>query len=186
MHTQAKYLNFTVDEYLNLESQSVIRYEYIAGQVYPMLGDSEKLKIITGNLLTRLRTHLNGTECRVCSSDIKLRIEPLDIFYYPELSVTCDTQDRDKLVKRRPRLIVEVLSPITERIDRNEKFMNYKQLESLQEYVLVSQSEMKVDIYRKYNKEHWFVENLKSEDILKLSSVGLKMAIAEIYEDIEL
>ena len=80
---------------------------------------------------------------------------------------------------------MEVISPETERIHRNEKLMNYQQIESLQEYVLVYQSEPKVDSYRKYNHKTWFVEQFIRTDVMKLSSVGLEMAIAEIYEDVE-
>jgi Uma2 family endonuclease len=185
MHTHAKFFNMTVEEYLKLDLQSVIRYEYIDGQVYPMLGDSEKLRIITSNLLIKLRSHVGGSECRVCSSDVKLRIESLNIFYHPEISVTCDPQDRDKLFKTRPRLIIEVISPSTERLDRIEKQINYRQLKSLQEYVLVSESEIKVDVYRKYNQENWVLQTLSAGDILVLTSVDLQINVLEIYEDID-
>lgn len=185
MYTQAKGLYLSVDEYLQLELESVVPHEYIGGQVYPTLTSGEKSKIISGNILTRLRIHLLGTNCRVFSSDMKVKIETLDIFYHPDVVVTSDPLDRDKSFKTRPSLIVEVISPATERMHRHEKLMNYQQLESLQEYVLVDESERKVDIYRKYNHKTWFVEQFITTDIMKLSSVGLEMPIAEIYEDIE-
>ncbi len=185
MYTQAKLLHLTVDEYLQLELESVVHHEYIAGQVYPTVAGSQNSKIISGNILTRLRTHLLGTSCRVFSSDMKVKIEALDVFYHPAIFVTCDPGDREKLFKTYPSLIVEVISPETERIHRNEKLMNYQQIESLQEYVLVYQSEPKVDSYRKYNHKTWFVEQFIRTDVMKLSSVGLEMAIAEIYEDVE-
>lgn len=185
MYTKAQILHLTVEEYLQLELESVAHHEYIAGQVYATVANSENSKIITGNILTRLRTHLLGTSCRVFSSDMKVKIEALDVFYHPDVCVTCDPLDREKLFKINPCLIVEVISPETERIHRNEKLLNYQQIKSLQEYVLISESEKKVDIYRKYNHQTWFLEQYFTTDIIKLSSVGLEMAIAEIYEDIE-
>ncbi len=185
MYTQRKFLNLSVDEYLQFEVQSQIRHEYIAGQVYAMEVGTDNCRIIVGNILTRLRTHLLGTNYRVFSSEMKVKIDNLDIFYYPDISITCDSQDRDKFFKTRPCLIVELFSPATERMHRHEKLMNYRQLQSLQEYVLVSQSEMKLDIYRKYNQQKWLLEQLEETDTMKLSSVGLEMAITEIYEDVE-
>ncbi len=116
---------------------------------------------------------------------MKVKIEPLDVFYHPDICVTCDPSDREKLFKVNPCLIVEIIYPETERIHRNEKLMNYQQIKNLEEYVLISESEQKVDIYRKYNHQTWFLEELFTTDIMKLSSVGLEMAIAEVYEDVE-
>ena len=185
MYNQAKIFYLTVEEYLQLELESLVHYEYIAGQVYAIVTNTENRKIISGNILARLRGHLLGKSCRVFSSDMKVKIEALDVFYHPDISVTSDPSDREKYFKTAPCLIVEIISPETERIHRNEKLMNYQQLKSLQEYVLVYQSEIKVDIYRKYNHKTWFLEQFLTTDTMKLSSVGLEMAIAEIYEDVE-
>lgn len=185
MYSQAQFLNLTVDEYFRLELESIVRHEYIDGQIYPMLGISDKSRIITENIFNLIRSQLYGSDFRVFSSEMKLRIEPLNIFYYPEILVTSDSQDREKLFKSRPCLIVEVISPTTERIDRNEKLVNYRALESLQEYVLVSQSEIKIDIYRKYNQASWFVESITDKRVIKFNSIGLSVSMEEIYEDVE-
>ncbi|MCP6760789.1 MAG: Uma2 family endonuclease [Fischerella sp. CENA71] len=186
MYTHTKFLNVSVDEYLQFELESRIRYEYLAGQVYPMREDSEQCKVITSNILLRLRTHLLGTDYRTYSSEMKIRIDDLDIFYYPHISVTCNPQDREKLYKHQPCLIMEVFSSATERIHRNEKLLNYRWLNSLQEYVLVSESEIKVEVYRKNKQNNWLVEELQAEDNLKLASVDLEIAIADIYEDVKI
>ncbi|WP_026733749.1 Uma2 family endonuclease [Fischerella sp. PCC 9605] len=186
MYNQARFLNLSVDEYLKLELESFARHEYIAGQVYPILGETQVEKIITENIFTRLRTHLYSTDFRIFSSTMKLKIEPLNIFYYPDIFVIANQQDRGKFFKTQPCLIVEVISPITERIDRNEKLMNYRHIDSLHEYVLVYKSQIRVDIYRKNNQNNWFLEVLKSpRDFIKFSSVDLTMLIAESYEDVE-
>jgi len=185
MYSQAKFTDSTIDEYLQFDLESIVRHEYIGGQVYPVLKDSHNLKIIAENLFARLRTQLYGTDCQVFTSDMKIRIESINAFYYPEVSVVRDYEDRELYYKTRPCLIAEVISPITERIDRNEKLFNYRQLSSLQEYILVHQSEMKVEIYRKIYHNNWLMQILTEDNILKLQSVDIEITMAEIYEDIE-
>ena len=185
MYTQPKYVDSTIDEYLQYDLESLVRYEYIAGQLYPLLGESHNLKIIAENLFARLRTQLYGTDCHVFSSDMKVRIESMNAFYYPEVSVVKDSQDREIYFKTRPCLIAEVISPITERIDRNEKLFNYRQIPSLQEYILVHQSEAKIEVYRKVYQNNWLLETLTKDSILKLQSVNVEITMAEIYEDVE-
>ncbi|NEP45491.1 MAG: Uma2 family endonuclease [Okeania sp. SIO2H7] len=186
MSTQLKPLNLTVSEYLQLELKSEIRHEYIAGEVYAMAGASEEHDLICGNIYVKLHQHLQGSGCRVFSSNMKVKIEELDIFYYPDISVTCDSQDREKYFKKYPCLLVEVLSAATKRIDRHEKLVNYSEINSLQEYVLVSQDRIKVDIYRKDESGNWNLTSLGETDVLNLESVGLKMTVAEIYEDVDI
>ena len=135
MYSQAKFVGSTIDEYLQFDLESILRHEYIAGQVYPVIKDSNNLKIIAENLFARLRTQLHGTESRVFSSKMKIRIESINAFYYPEVSVVRNSQDREAYFKTSPCLIAEVISPITERIDRNEKLFNYRLLPSLLEYL---------------------------------------------------
>ena len=185
MYSQPKYVDSTIDEYLQFDLESLVRYEYIAGQVYPLLGESHNLKIIAENLFARLRTQLYGTDCHVFSYDMKVRIESMNAFYYPEVSVVKDFQGRETYFKSRPCLIAEVISPITERIDRNEKFFNYQQIPSLEEYILVHQSEMKVEIYRKAYQNNWLLETLTQDGILKLQSVNVEITMPEIYEDVD-
>ncbi len=185
MYSQPKYVDSTIDEYLQFDLESLVRYEYIAGQIYPVLGDSHNLKFIAENLFARLRTQLYGTDCQVFSSDMKVRIESMNAFYYPEVSVVKDSQDREIYFKSHPCLIAEVISPTTERIDRNEKLFNYRQIPSLQEYILVHQSEAKVEVYRKVYQNNWLLETLTQDSILKLHSVNIEITMAEIYEDVE-
>ena len=185
MYSQPKYIDSTIDEYLQFDLESLVRYEYLGGQVYPVIGDSHNLKIIAENLFARLRTQLYGTDCHVFSSDMKVRIESMNAFYYPEVSVVKDSHDKNLYFKSHPCLIAEVISPITERIDRNEKLFNYRQIPSLQEYILVDQSEMKVEIYRKVYRNNWLLEIVTGDSILKLQSVHLEITMAEIYEDVE-
>lgn len=149
-----------------------------------MAGGSEEHDLIAGNFYTRLRAHLRDSDCRVLSGNMKIHIGALDIFYYPDVSMTCDPADTERYFKERPKLLVEVLSPGTERIDRNEKLMNYRQLESLEEYVLVSQTAPRVEVYRRDGSGNWASEIIQADALLTLESVGLTMTMAEVYEEV--
>lgn len=175
----------TVDEYLKAEESSLIRHEYLAGQIFAMAGASEEHNLIAGNIYALLRPHLRGSDCRAFVSDmkVKVRVENVDIFYYPDLLVTCDSQDRERYFKTRPCLIVEVLSDITETTDKREKRINYQTLDSLQEYILISQDEVKIEVYRK-DEGNWSMQSLGKNDDLQLKLVGLNLTMAEIYEDV--
>ncbi|MEL6441689.1 MAG: Uma2 family endonuclease [Cyanobacteria bacterium J06621_8] len=176
----------TVEEYLKLEQDAEIRHEYLAGQIYAMAGASEAHNLIVGNIFALLRPHLRGTSCRAFFSDMKIKIktQQADIFYYPDLLVCCDPSDNKKYFKTNPILIMEVLSDSTEIIDRREKRINYQSLDSLQEYVLVSQDEIKVEVYRRDDQGNWTMETLNKDQELHLNSVGLTLTMKDIYEDV--
>jgi Uma2 family endonuclease len=184
MHLQVNF--FSIEEYLNLEETSEIRHEYVDGEIFAMAGASEEHNLIATNIIALLRPHLRGTPCRAFVSDMKVKIkaQKADIFYYPDLLVTCDPNDRERYFKTRPTLIVEVLSNSTKTIDKREKRLNYQTIESLQEYVLISQEEIKVQIYRKDAQGNWSLEILDKGNNLELKSVELTLTMADIYEDV--
>jgi len=173
------------DEYFEWEAKQEIRYEYINGDVFAMAGGTIAHSMVAANLISLLRPHLRGKNCRVLGSDAKVGISPSGEFFYPDLLVTCDDRDR-KSAKAvfYPKLIIEVLSPSTEASDRREKLVNYQSIESLQEYVLVSQDEIKVEVYRQDLQGDWTMEVLGSEDTLVLNSINLSLTMKDIYEDI--
>ena len=180
---------FTVEEYLELEQISDIRHEYFAGEVFAMAGSSKEHNIISGNVYSRLRSQLRGSSCNVFMSDMKVRINLANqnqtIFYYPDVIVSCDSEDQDRYFLNYPCLIIEVLSPSTETIDKREKLLNYRSLLSLKEYVLISQDEVKVEVYRQNEKGNWTIQILMNrDDKLHLDSVGLILEMTEIYEDV--
>ncbi len=171
-------------EYLEAENYSQIRHEYLNGQVFGMTGGSREHNAITLNIATQLRTRLRGSGCQVFASDMKVRVETDNVFYYPDVVVTCNSQDTEKFFLTKPCLIVEVLSPSTENIDRREKLLTYKKIEDLQEYVLVSQDEIEVELYRKDRDNNWIRYILGKDDAVILDSVNLQLTMTEIYEDV--
>lgn len=178
----------TVEEYLKLEQDAEIRHEYVAGQIYGMTGSSREHNLIAGNILALLRPHLRGSSCRAFVSDMKVEIQTssqrADFFYYPDVVVTCDPLDRERYFLTSPCLVIEILSPSTQATDKREKRINYQTISSLQEYVLVSQDEIKVEVYRRDKNNNWTVETLNKNDELQLDSVGLTLTMADIYEDV--
>ncbi|HLO84118.1 MAG TPA: Uma2 family endonuclease [Nostocaceae cyanobacterium] len=173
------------EEYLEAEKSSPIKHEYIQGQIYAMAGASDAHVTITANLVALLRNHIRGSGCRLYVADMKARIESLDIFYYPDVMVTCDQRDRDfEYFKCYPSLIIEVLSPSTEAFDRGDKFSDYQELDTLQEYVLVSQTRQRVDCFRRNSQGQWVLYSYRENQELQLTSVNFSCPLANVYEDV--
>ena len=182
----ARQPDLTYAEYLTYEQASLIKHEFMNGLAFAMAGASEDHNVIASNLVACIRPRLRGTSCRVFSSDMKLTIASANnATYYPDVMVVCDRSDNDPYVKQKPCLLVEVLSPSTALLDRREKLFNYQRLESLQEYVLVSQFEVKVELYRR-DRDGWLVQCLGVGDSLHLQSIDLAIALSDIYEDVSL
>ena len=176
----------SVEEYLEGELYRPIKHEYVAGRIFAMVGVSQAHNLITGNMYNALRAHLRDTPCRIFFVDMKVRIEKANSFYYPDLAVTCDPADTEEYYLTHPCLIVEVLSPSTEGIDRREKLMAYQRLESLQEYILVSQEKEMVEVYRKDEQGNWWLDTYTEKDEFRLESVDLPLTMDAVYEDVNL
>ncbi len=173
----------SIEEYLAGEMTSQIKHEYLAGQVYAMSDVSERHNLITGNFLVGLREKTRGGPCRVLVTEVKLRVEAADAFYYPDIMVCCDSADDDPYVKRSPTVIVEVLSRSTAAIDRREKLRAYRTLASLREYVLVDSNRRAIEVYRRKDNS-WWRDVLESGDALAIESLGLILSQDAIYEDV--
>ncbi|KOP25008.1 hypothetical protein AMR41_16400 [Hapalosiphon sp. MRB220] len=173
------------EEYLEKEKSSPIKHEYIQGQIYAMSGASDAHVTITANLVTLLRNHIRGSGCRIYVADMKTRIETLNTFYYPDIMVTCDQRDtKFEYFKCYPSLIIEVLSPSTEAFDRGDKFNDYQELETLQEYVLISQTRQRIDCFRRNSEDRWVLYSYRENQDLELTSVNFSCSVAEVYEDV--
>ncbi len=175
----------SVDDYLREERTSPVRHEYVAGAVYAMAGASEEHTTIAGNLHAALHAHLRGKSRKVFMVDMKLRLAagPKDAFYYPDVMVTCDPRDTDRYSKRFPKVVVEVLSPDTERIDCGEKFLAYTNVETLDEYVLIAQDRTEVTVFRR--STDWTAEILADKnDELVLTSIDFSIRLASVFEGV--
>lgn len=177
-----------IPEYLEGELQSDIRHEYVAGQVYAMAGAGEKHNRISLNVAFHLRAAARGKPCGVFISDMKVRVEQSDAFYYPDVMVACDPQDTESFYKRSPCLIVEVLSPSTEAVDRREKFFSYRSLPSLRHYLLVSQDQRRVEWHSRGEGGGWLFALLENTGTMEIPCEGLQavFSLDDIYEDVRL
>jgi len=173
----------SVEDYLAGEQDGDIRHEYIGGLVYAMAGAGSRHNIICRNLLVALDTHLRGGNCQVFFIDVKvrLRIADEDIFYYPDLMVTCDPRDTEEYFKRFPKVLIEVLSPATERTDRREKFSSYTQIESLEEYVLVAQDQVETTVFHRANNWRPEIANQPPQH-LNIPSLDFTLSLSAIYQ----
>jgi Uma2 family endonuclease len=180
-------VNFiTPDEYLTGEQLRSIRHEYIAGQVFAVAGASEKHSRISLNLAFHLRAATRGTQCGVFINDMKVHIATREIFYYPDVILTCDADDREPFYKTTPCFIAEVLSPSTELTDRREKLANYRALPSLRYYLLISQEQQMVELYQRSDADQWhysYYENT-GELYLECPPVQLHFMVDDLYEDV--
>ena len=169
-----------------MEEKSEIKHEYIDGYVYAMAGANDPHVTITGNTFAMIRSHLRGSGCRVYFSDMKTRIDSLNRFYYPDVVVTCDPRDtQSQNQKKYPKLIIEVLSKSTEGFDRGDKFADYQQLESLEEYVLVSTKRQRLDCFRRNQEGLWVLKSYSGEqDKFQLSSINFEGKFLDLYEDV--
>lgn len=181
--SENQYIN--PEKYLEFEAKSPIKHEYMDGEIYAMAGTTDTHNTIAGNLFVTIRSHLRGTGCRVYIGDVKARLEQCNRFYYPDLLVTCDPQDREtSTYKRFPKLIVEVLSDSTEAFDRGDKFNNYQTLDSLEEYVLVNTRHQRVEIFRRNGEGGWiFHSYTPNHTSFPLSSINLTVSFAELYDE---
>lgn len=186
MTVSKNYIYISPQEYLEGEKVSPIKHEYIRGEVYAMPGGSDAHVTISLNLATLLRNHVRGTGCRAYTSDMKVRIETANCFYYPDVMVTCDERDRTPDdFKRYPRLVVEVLSPSTEAFNRGGKFADYRTIETLQEYVLISQAQVNVECFRRNNEGRWVLYVYGAGEDVFLESINFSTPIDVLYEDVE-
>ncbi len=178
---------YTVAGYLALEQRSVVKHEYVDGEIYAMSGASRRHNLLVGNLFGRAwQTSTAGHGCQVFGSDMKVRIEARNSFYYPDVSACCDSDDRNDLYITRPCFIVEVLSPSTASVDRREKRLAYATLQSLREYVVVDPDCMRIDVYPGIGSP-WVSRMLdRPQDVLELSCLRLRLTLEEIYRGVEL
>ncbi|HEX8723295.1 MAG TPA: Uma2 family endonuclease [Pyrinomonadaceae bacterium] len=179
---------FTPEEYLALERPSEIRHEFLDGTVYAMAGESPAHSAICFNLAAALGVQLRGTNCRGFSPNMKVRAGDAGLYAYPDLAVACGEaffHDRHGDVLLNPTVIIEVLSRSTQTYDRGEKFERYKAIETLRDYVLVSQDRPLVEHFSLRQDGTWARAELRGDDAIALDSIACRVPLAEIYDRIE-
>jgi Uma2 family endonuclease len=177
-------------EYLDIERQSEVKSEYWYGEMFAMAGASEAHNLIVINVGAELRSQLKEKPCRVYPSDMRVRIPRKSSYKYPDVIVVCgkpEFEDEHRDILLNPTLIVEILSSSTEAYDRGAKFREYRTIETLQEYLLISQDKPLIERYvRQEQTPFWtFSEVAGLDERLELSAITCELALAEVYENVE-
>jgi Uma2 family endonuclease len=175
--------HMTLDEYMKFEEQSSYRCEYVNGVVHAMSGPSIAHVRITGELFVAFKAHLRGSPCEPFATDAKLliRSETDELVYYPDLVVACNREEWGKNYVCNPKLVIEVLSPSTKHIDRREKAMSYRRVDSVEEYVLFEQDKHQVIVHRR--AENWKPHMYTGpQAVAEFRCIGLSVPLAQIYE----
>jgi Uma2 family endonuclease len=168
-------------EYLQGELIAELRHEYIDGQVFAMAGASRNHQRLVGNLHTALNQYLANNQCEPFANELKVKVERC--FFYPDLVVVCDDVPGDDYYTEKPTLIVEVLSKSTRRMDKTTKLTAYKSIPGLQEYVLIEQEHVEIEIFRR--SQNWFAEHFFLGDTISFESIGLSIGVAELYHRVD-
>lgn len=178
----------SIEEYLAMEETAAEKHEYYGGEVSAMAGASTNHNRIVRNVLTSLDNFLRGKDCEVFPSDLKVHIEKNSLFSYPDISVVCgelETRNNRNDVIINPVVIMEVLSKKTVNYDRGEKFKLYRDIPSLQEYILISSAEYLIENFTKQSEPSWtFTEGKGLDNALQVQKIGFSVDAKEIYRDV--
>jgi Uma2 family endonuclease len=181
---QLRTQRMSVAEYLAREERSQVKHEYVDGEIYAMSGGSRRHHLLMGNLFWHARN--SAGDCQVFMAGMMLRIDARNSFYYPDVMACCDPGDDAERCVTAPCFVIEVLSPSTASVDRREKRLAYLTLKSLDEYVIVDQDRMRIDVYRG-ERGPWASQLLdQPDDVLELTCIGLRLPLEDVYAGVEL
>lgn len=176
----------TAEQFLVWEALQPEKHEYVAGELFAMVGARRVHVVIAGNCFALLKSHLRGTACRAFMSDMKLRVEAANAFYYPDVLVSCDPRDlaADQFMQY-PKVVIEVLSESTAAHDRGDKFAAYRQLPSLEEYALIDPDRRTIEVFRRMPDGNWLLAAAEAPQGLVLRSIDFVAPPDAVFEDVE-
>jgi len=175
-------LKLPVQDYLEGEKVTEIRHEYIDGEVFAMAGTSKRHDDIWFKLARKIADHLDGGPCKPHSHEIKVQIQKLNRYYYPDLAVVCTEDDESDYYITKPTLIVEILSPSTAGIDRREKMFAYQTIDSLQEYLMIDSETEFAELYRRRDDGLWSWITYDPGEDIELDSIKFKTPMSDLYK----
>jgi Uma2 family endonuclease len=189
MATQTR-VRYTPEEYLLLERNAEHKSEYFGGEIFAMSGASERHNLVVTNLVRELSLQLKGRPCKTYSSDMRVKVAPTGLYTYPDVMVVCGKAlfaDEQEDTLLNPSVTIEVLSKSTGGYDRGEKFAHYRKLESLTDYLLVSQVKHRVEHYVRQPDSQWLLSETENlETVFPISSINCVLSLAEIYDKVEM
>lgn len=174
--------HLTVEDYLKQELTSEVKHEFIDGHIYAMAGSSENHDRISGTIYRKFGNHLEGLPCEPFTSDMKIRTST-GKFRYPDCMVVCDKDDENQFYKTKPVILVEVISRSTRKIDEKDKLIEYINIPTLQEYVLVEQDFVDITVYRR--KDDWRSVHYFLGESITFEPIDLTLPVEEIYQRVQ-
>ncbi len=176
----------TAAEYLEWEPAQMEKYQFIHGEVFAMGGASRRHVTVSGNLFAELDRSLEGSPCRVYMADMKLEIKKEEIYFYPDVLVTCDPADhKAEHFMISPVVVAEVLSESTAAFDRGDKAAYYRNMPSLQEFVLMDPERRRIELYRRTQQNTWELLDIPPEQPLPLHSLELEIPWHRIFRNLD-
>ena len=180
--------SMTETEYLEFERASESKHEFLGGDVFDITSASRTHNLISGNVFASLHRQLRGKPCEIYYADMRVKVSATGLYTYPDISIVCgEAQFGDEHLDTllNPTLLVEVLSPFTESYDRGRKFQHYRELPSLQEYVLIAQDNPRIERYLREADGKWQLADAAGlHATLELTSIGCKLSLADVYEQV--
>jgi Uma2 family endonuclease len=180
----------TEEQYLAIDRAAEFRSEFLDGEMVAMSGGSMRHAQLQANLLGELFAALRGSDCRMYASDFRVRVSKARMYAYPDALVVCGKPvlaDERQDILLNPVVIFEVLSPSTEKYDRGVKFQHYRTVDSLKDYVLVDQDQVRIEHYSRETDNTWTLhDHEKLDDELKIVSIGVSLSLSRIYDRVEL
>lgn len=181
--------DFTVAEYLAIERLAETRSEYFRGEMFAMSGASRKHNLLCLNVSACIHQQIRHLRCEVYQTDMRVKVCESGLYTYPDVVATCEApQFEDEQVDSllNPQVLVEVLSESTENYDRGKKFEHYRRITSLQEYLLISQDRLLVELYTRRPNEGWLLTVASRwDECVQLTSIDCSLPLAEIYAKVE-
>lgn len=179
---------YTIEEYLEMEKASTEKHEYFQGEIFAMSGAAFNHNLIFSNVFGHLYNKLKGSKCIPFGSDMRMNIPENTLFTYPDISIYCNeikhlSEDKDTILQ--PTIIIEILSPSTKNYDRGKKFNLYKDIPSLKEYITIDSASLSVEAHYINDEKNWLLtEHKQITDALTFVSMGLDLALKDIYEHV--
>lgn len=185
MSRSERFSRISEEDYLKAEESASVRHEYVDGYLFAMTGATDAHNIICGNIFSLFHARLRGGPCRAYINDMKLQIKSAKSYYYPDIMVSCEPFEAHSIFKKEPLIVVEILSPSTAAIDRREKLLAYQKVETLKEYLIVSQDRKRVEIFRRRSEDQWETQIATGEEYIELETFpgeALTLSLNDIYE----
>ncbi len=177
--------HYTYAEYLELEASSALKHEWLGGRAYAMSGGTPEHSAMAANVIRTLGNQLAGQPCRVFTSDLRVRVPATGLATHPDVTVVCgqlECDEEDPNAATNPVVVVEVLSPSTERYDREEKFAHFRRLRSLRAYVLVSHEERRIEVFTRNDDGSWTLRETR-EGAAKIEPIQVELRVDDVYRN---